>query len=580
MKFSQIKRVTALFTCLALILTIVACGNTGSQSGEKTASINTETQATTAAEDPKIDPLGKYDTPIEITTVKINYPSITYQEGDTVENNVWTRLYEEKLGIKIKYLWVVPEDQYQAKMTASFASNEIPDIVNVDEKFFKMYLDSNLAEDITDVYEKYASDTLKNLVYGGSVGESNLNYGKIGGKLMGLTAPLPNPVEGGDVLYVRTDWLKKLNLPEPKTMDDVFAISAAFAKNDPDGNGKKDTFGLTVAKDFVASAVTGGQGDLLGFYNGYHLYPGLWQEDPATGSLVNGIINPELKKPLAKLQEMYKDGQIDKEFGVKDRWKVGEDIAAGKLGMFYGANWAVFVGIIGNHKNNSNADWKAYPMPSIDDKPAMVSGKLYFPGVYVAKKGFKNPEALIKLANLSIETLYGKYAQENPYEVGDKYQTVKVGDKSYAVSAYQIVNMYPGDKNLKSTIAVIDVLDNGGDPSKLSGEAKGNYDYQMKWKAGEKDDVTWQMAYIHQANTIIAQNYFKNNLFQPDKFNTIQTGKMVEKQASLDDLASTVFTKIIMGESVDTFDKFVQDWGKLGGDDITKEVNEWYKTTK
>ncbi|MFS0778212.1 hypothetical protein ABC255_19705 [Neobacillus sp. 3P2-tot-E-2] len=34
-------------------------------------------------------------------------------------------------------------------------------------------------------------------------------------------------------------------------------------------------------------------------------------------------------------------------------------------------------------------------------------------------------------------------------------------------------------------------------------------------------------------------------------------------------------TKIILGESIGEFDKFVENWKKLGGDDITKEVNEW-----
>ena len=41
------------------------------------------------------------------------------------------------------------------------------------------------------------------------------------------------------------------------------------------------------------------------------------------------------------------------------------------------------------------------------------------------------------------------------------------------------------------------------------------------------------------------------------------------------------FTKIILGhDTVDSFDKFVEDWKKLGGDKITTEVNEWYATTK
>ena len=36
---------------------------------------------------------------------------------------------------------------------------------------------------------------------------------------------------------------------------------------------------------------------------------------------------------------MYKNGEIDQEFGIKDGGKVAEDIAAGKIGMEYGEQW-------------------------------------------------------------------------------------------------------------------------------------------------------------------------------------------------------------------------------------------------
>ncbi len=39
--------------------------------------------------------------------------------------------------------------------------------------------------------------------------------------------------------------------------------------------------------------------------------------------------------------------------------------------------------------------------------------------------------------------------------------------------------------------------------------------------------------------------------------------------------------KIVMGKvPVDEFDKFVAQWKQLGGEQITKEVNEWYNAKK
>lgn len=51
----------------------------------------------------------------------------------------------------------------------------------------------------------------------------------------------------------------------------------------------------------------------------------------------------------------------------------------------------------------------------------------------------------------------------------------------------------------------------------------------------------------------------------------------MEKKPVLDAKMSEVIIKIIMNQvSIDEFDKFVEEWKKLGGDDITAEVNEWY----
>lgn len=48
------------------------------------------------------------------------------------------------------------------------------------------------------------------------------------------------------LLLVRADWRKKLNLPEPKSWEELASMAKAFTDNDPDGNGKKDTYGFVI----------------------------------------------------------------------------------------------------------------------------------------------------------------------------------------------------------------------------------------------------------------------------------------------------------------------------------------------
>src|SRR5690606_9233912 len=49
------------------------------------------------------------------------------------------------------------------------------------------------------------------------------------------------------VLWIRTDWLDKLGLEPPRTIEELEKVMRAFTHGDPDGNGKDDTHGLAIA---------------------------------------------------------------------------------------------------------------------------------------------------------------------------------------------------------------------------------------------------------------------------------------------------------------------------------------------
>ncbi|MGO4269615.1 hypothetical protein AB4Z22_07190 [Paenibacillus sp. TAF58] len=61
------------------------------------------------------------------------------------------------------------------------------------------------------------------------------------GKLYSL--PRVRPLDGHESLLIHKDWLDKLVLQPPKTMDELYNVLEAFAKKDPDGNGAADMYG-------------------------------------------------------------------------------------------------------------------------------------------------------------------------------------------------------------------------------------------------------------------------------------------------------------------------------------------------
>ena len=67
----------------------------------------------------------------------------------------------------------------------------------------------------------------------------------------------------------------------------------------------------------------------------------------------------------------------------------------------------------------------------------------------------------------------------------------------------------------------------------------------------------------------------------PNMFNTAPTSTMQRSWEQLQTMEKQLYTNIIYGkESIDAFDKFVEDWKAQGGDQITQEVNEWYQSVK
>jgi len=577
------KMISVVLSAVLVMTLLAACSSNNNETASSPAGTNTagsspsgDASGSPSGSEPEAaDPFGKYDPPIKLTTVKQIYPWLIYPEGDNIDNNVWLREYQDVLGIDVDYMWTVPEEQYQNKLNASISSGDIPDVMVVSEAAYKTLLESNMIEDLTEAYEKYASDELRSLAYGSEFGKANLQVGYVDGKLMGLPLPMVHPAETTNVLYIRMDWLKNLGLPEPKTMQDLLEIIRAFKEDDPDRNNKNDTFGLAVAKS-VAPQFPEGIGDLIGFFNGFGSYPGLWLDD-GSGGLVNGSTLPEIKVALQQLQDLFKAGMIDKEFAVKDRWKIGEEVAQGKFGVLYGVNWTVINPLGNTVEKDPNVDWKAFPVVSNNGQMAMAQGKSIVSGFYVVRKGYAHPEAVIKMANLSVDRLNGKSAKADPNTL---YKYGMSEDAKYQFHHYQVVNVGPGDKNLTSTWLMEEAIKTK-DPSKLTPEQVNQYDNILKYLNGEINKDTFIAYKLQQASEIFGITYYRDGQLLSDKFTGRTTPGMIEKSQILGDLTLERFTQMIMGAPIEeNFNKFVQDWKKLGGDEITAEVNAWLAEQK
>ncbi|WP_409345846.1 extracellular solute-binding protein [Paenibacillus sp. MBLB4367] len=557
----KIKIVTLLL--VLAVLFVSACSKSNNES-KPTASGGTSTPASTGAaskEPANKGPFSKFDPPIELKTGR-NTEGMKFEEGRSIDDNQYYDAYRDQLGIKVKNEWVVSNGEgYQNKLNVSIASGSIPDLLVVNGAQLRSMIEADMVADLTDVYNKRASENTKKMMMAdGGVAMKAATYG---GKLYGLPITA-SAIDSVGVLWIRDDWLKKLNLNPPQTIQDVVTIAQAFKDSDPTGK----TVGFGMSKE-LQSMGSPNIGKLL---NAFHAYPDSWVKG-SDGKLVYGSTLPEMKKGLALLAEMNKKGLMDKEFGVKDVTKVIETISAGKLGLFFGDMAAPLYAINGSKKNDPNAEWSAYPIPSADGQPALVEMGGLADQYHVIRKGYKHPEAVVELMNFWIEKNW-----INPDAPLSRNE--KTGIMYYP---YGLVTSSPPTKNLDAHLEIADALATGNE-SKMSTESKYYLDKIKKWKNDKSDVGDWgldRVFGVNKSSMEVIQKMKQNNQLHMSGFLGGSTPAMAEKFASLRKMEQVMVMKIILGSAgLEEFDKFVSDWYKQGGDQITKEVNDWYEKSK
>lgn len=509
--------------------------------------------------------LSKYDPPIVVSFVRETSNDLDWLinllPGESLEDNRWSRIYEQVLGISIHYDWTAKGELYRQKLSFSVSSGQIPNIVKVSAEQLRMLSNAGLIQDLTDVYNEYATPLTKNIL--GQEGSATFDAATIDGKLMAI--PNTNSsIEGAMYIWLRTDWMERLGLQPPQTMNDVLEIARAFTFMDPDQNGQDDTLGLAIT-NYLWDSVMG----IKGFMAGFDAYPEIWTLDESE-NLVFGGIQPEVKEGLKTLQKMYKDGELDNEFSFKNSEKVKQQIASGKIGMMYGEQWGSFL-VQESQNFDINAEWKAYPIVSMTGKLPKVPLKLRTYEYFAVRKDFEQPEAIVKLINLHLEKNWGKTAEFETFY-----------SSSYPVWQLSPVTPYPAQKNLEA-YRQLDEARQSGNWTKLNAEAQSIQKLIEQYHAGGADKDFgwgWDKTYGIDGAFSILDQYEKNNQLLYEAFTGAPTETMIERKSLLHDLQHEAYINIILGNSIDDFDQFVETWLELGGAKITKEVNDWYQQNK
>lgn len=515
----------------------------------------------------------KYKTPVTVSVYFSQDGTVTFPNGETWDNNVWTDAYFEELGIKIKSAGVTTAEGYNSKMAMLMSANALPDVFQLDTPNLMSFQISDKLADLTPYFDEYTSEIAKHyLNYDGGIA---IEQCKTDGKLYGVPKLSTLYDDAVNNIAIRTDWLDNLGIPEPETWDDILNIIEAFATQDPDNNGKNDTYGLAV-DNCAVDGILRGVADLQGFFNAYHAYPGRWVDD-GEGGIEYGSIQPEMIKPLSVLADFYKKGYIDPEYYNKDRWQVKTDIGAGKIGLAFQVFWAPANWM--NLQQTLGDKLKFYPIMSFDDKPV----KLYYKNWWaqgtkmVVNKNFEHPEVLFKMLNLELK---------HGTDTSDEWLKYFSTEDGFPKHKYMIVSLQPApDLYLNNYSQIKTFLSEGTPvddvPSNLRTGYKRILDFINGDDMGEKAWGSYMSTGSKNSAYAVLDYYLSNNMVQIDKFTGIPTKTMWAKSSALQWQEIGSFNEIIRGnQPIDFFNTFVDDWNKLGGDKVVKEVKEWYNSQK
>jgi putative aldouronate transport system substrate-binding protein len=612
------KKLIVILLALMFVFSFAACNNDGDTEETSTASTgDTKTEATSEeTEEPmeepeEVDIYGAYDPPIEIEVVR------NVQLADTdadFSQTVWVKEYERTLGIKLTYKLQAFGEQYDNKVNLLLASNDLPDMMQVNLTQLYSMIDAEQCEDLSYAWENYATDQAKEAMT--SDGTQNFDMVTRDGALYAIPNVGP-AIETAHHLFLREDWRKDLGLPVPETYEDFEDMLYAFTNDDPDGNGADDTFGLSLSKE-----LWGDGHDATTFFNCFGAYPNAWVED-GNGGLIYGGVMEGMKPALEKLAQYYKDGIINQEFVVNDQAKAGELFAQETVGSFFGIQWAGFLGdaFVSLYTNTEGqAEVWGYKIPKATDDagPIMYNTTSSF---YTVTAGFEHPEALVKMTDLIIfmgrgpqnegpwaVEEFGDWREdvEDPYEdwlaVADEqgYETVRDYDLLWDDWDSAFICPEVIHNNVQRWLWSFDAIETG-DPSPMEGNflAMGLYEGLVEWStngkpsngANHRNTATGELDFANAAlwfNLENCGNTFMDTLderdagtLKADMVGAFVSDTMLEKQATLDKLELETVTRIITGESsIDEWDNYLEQWYALGGQQITDEINAWYADMK
>ena len=335
---------------------IIICGTTGESS-------TLEDDAVPGENDDRA--FEKFDHVVEVHYgYQIDPKDTTLPDGDSVDNNQYTRYLLDNYNIKVVCDWTAGNTaDFQQKVSLAIASASLPDaVIAPTRNYLVQAARADLLADLWPEFNQYASKQVKEII------ETTEGRAINNATVDGTFCALPNvsvDTDGVYLYFIRQDWLDKLGLEVPKTVDELGEVAQKFkdAGLSPDYSIAGIDNGGRTYSNFMNSSNNGYGFDAV--YQAFNATPGYFLKDDS-GELYWGTTTDEMKEALTTLHDWYEKGLINPEVGTTTNGDNANNVKNGTCGIFMGPWWSLGYGNPDSFRNDNNANWQAYPLYTND----------------------------------------------------------------------------------------------------------------------------------------------------------------------------------------------------------------------
>lgn len=441
------------------------------------------------------------------------------------KNNEVEQAIEAYTHTDLQMQWI-PLSAYDDKLRLMIASGEMPKLIKI--SYSPTYIATMKAGQFWEL-----GPLLKDYPSLSAVDRQYYDNIAVDGKIYGI--PIAREL-GRAVIQYRKDWLDKLGLQLPVTLEDWYKVVRAMTMEDPDGNGKQDTYGMALEKKYnqdVSSLLT-----RISVSQGG---PNKWLEQ-------NGRFRPEfMTEPFLEtmklFRRLYQEKLINSDFAVVDTNETAKIYDSGRAGIqINGGNAQTWMDKLG----------KTVPQAEVDVAPLRGPGGIRLPGE-AGNSGF------FALPKDSVKT------------VEEAKRILEFLDKLLEPPMQTVISKGVENRHWKDTGEFTEVLDRTLDLK----EVKPYRDMLLR-QVEEPETVkpSSQPELYRKSQQINREN---RDYIVENPALTLESDTFAELGKELDTLITDAETKFIMGLIDEAgWEAELAKWRHAGGDRVIREYEESY----